>query len=80
MITSGGYKGMTRGTRDILKITGFTGIDNVVRGWHTSGIKSTLNWYKGVSPNNFLIPTKKAWEEEQGIQSGKQNKKNKLTY
>ena len=69
MVRSGGYKGMTRGTRDIMKITGATGIDNVIRNWHTSGIKSTLNWYQGVSPNNFLIPNKSTWEKEQGIKS-----------
>lgn len=76
VVRSGGYKGMTRGTRDILKITGATGIDNLVRGWHTSGIKSTLNWYSGVAPNNFLIPNKSTWEKENGIKnsSGKKVK------
>lgn len=77
VVRSGGYKGMTRGTRDIMKITGATGIDNLVRGWHTSGIKSTLNWYSGVAPNNLLIPNKSTWEKEQGITP---NKKNKLVY
>jgi hypothetical protein len=87
VVKTGGYAGMTRGTRDILKITGFTGIDNVVRGWHTSGIKSTLNWYGNVSPNNFLVPSKSAWLEEQGLsRKGKKknstnsNKKNKIAY
>ena len=74
MVTSGGYKGMTRGTRDIMKITGATGIDNVIRNWHTSGIKSTLNWYQGISPNNFLIPNKSTWEKEQGITKSKKSK------
>lgn len=74
MVKTGGYAGMTRGTRDVLKITGFTGIDNVVRGWHTSGIKSTLNWYGNVSPNNFLVPSKSKWLEEQGL-TKKGNKK-----
>ena len=69
MVRSGGYKGMTRGTRDIMKITGATGIDNVIRNWHTSGIKSTLNWYQGVAPNNFLIPNKTTWEQQEGIKS-----------
>ena len=81
VIKSGGYRGMTRGTRDILKITGFTGIDNVVRGWHTSGIKSTLNWYGQVTPNNFLIPSKKVWMEEQGLTKSKSgSKKKKVSY
>ena len=74
LVKSGGYAGMSRGTRDVLKITGFTGIDNVVRGWHTSGIKSTLNWYQGVSPNNFIVPSKSVWLEQQGL-SRKGNKK-----
>ena len=81
MVRSGGYKGMTRGTRDIMKITGATGIDNIIRNWHTSGIKSTLNWYQGVSPNNFLIPNKSTWEKEQGIKSSSSGgKKRKLVH
>ena len=76
LVRSGGYKGMTRGTRDVMKITGATGIDNVIRNWHTSGIKSTLNWYQGISPNNFLIPNKSTWEKEQGINKNKE----KLAY
>ena len=81
MVRSGGYKGMTRGTRDIMKITGATGIDNVIRNWHTSGIKSTLNWYQGVSPNNFLIPNKSTWEKEQGIKSSSSgSKKSNIVY
>lgn len=78
IVKTGGYSGMSRGTRDILKITGFTGIDNLVRGWHTSGIKSTLNWYQGVSPNNLLIPSKSVWLEEQGLtRKGKKKSNNK---
>lgn len=81
-IKTGGYRGMTRGTRDILKITGFTGVDNLVRGWHTSGIKSTLNWYGNVSPNNFLVPSKSAWLEEQGLtrKGKKKNNSDKKSY
>lgn len=77
VVRSGGYKGMTRGTRDIMKITGATGIDNVIRNWHTSGLKSTLNWYSGVSPNNFLIPNKTTWEKQNG---GSTQKSNGLAY
>jgi hypothetical protein len=80
VVSSGGYKGMTRGTRDIMKITGATGVDNVIRNWHTSGIKSTLNWYSGISPNNFLIPNKSTWEKENGIQSNGSGKSKKLAY
>lgn len=79
VVRSGGYKGMTRGTRDIMKITGATGMDNVIRNWHTSGIKSTLNWYQQVSPNSFLIPNKSTWEKEQGITKSK-GSKSKLVY
>lgn len=81
LVRSGGYKGMTRGTRDIMKITGATGIDNIIRNWHTSGIKSTLNWYQGVAPNNFLIPNKTTWEQQEGIKSsGNSGNKTKLRY
>ena len=81
VIKSGGYKGMTRGTRDIIKIASPLGVDNIVRNWHTSGIKSTLNWYSGVSPNNLLIPNKSTWEKEQGIKSSSRSKKkNKPVY
>ena len=69
-VRSGGYKGMTRGTRDIMKITGATGVDNIIRNWHTSGIKSTLNWYSGIAPNNFLIPNKTTWEEQEKAETG----------
>lgn len=68
-IKTGGYSGMTRGTRDLLKIAGPTGIDNLVRNWHTSGIKSTLNWYSGVTPNSFILPNKSTWEAQEGISS-----------
>lgn len=80
VIRSGGYKGMTRGTRDIMKITSPTGIDNIIRNWHTSGIKSTLNWYNQVSPNNFLIPNKSTWEKEQGIKPSSKSKKSNYVY
>lgn len=70
-VKTGGYAGMSRGTRDIIKILGPTGIDNVVRNWHTSGIKSTLNWYSGVTPNNFILPNKSTWEEQEGIKKSK---------
>jgi hypothetical protein len=81
LVRSGGYKGINRGTRDIMKITGATGIDNIIRNWHTSGIKSTLNWYQGVAPNNFLIPNKTTWEQQEGIKSsGNGGNKTKLRY
>ena len=62
-VKTGGYAGMSRGTRDIIKMMGPLGIDNLIRNWHTSGLKSTLNWYSGVTPNNFILPNKSTWEE-----------------
>ena len=66
-VKTGGYSGMSRGTRDLIKIAGPLGIDNLVRNWHTSGLKSTLNWYSGITPNNFILPNKSTWEEQEGI-------------
>jgi len=56
-IKSGGYKHMTRGTRDILKIMSPLGIDNLVRQWHTEGIKSTFRYYRSMAPTSAIVPT-----------------------
>lgn len=66
IINRGAYKGMTKGTRNALKLFSPLGVNNLVRGWHTSGIKSTLNYYRNVSPNKYLIPSQKKWEEDEG--------------
>lgn len=72
-IKQGGYKGMSRGTRDIMKITSPTGIHNLIRNWRTPGIKSTLNWYQRISPNSFLIPNK-ADQDKEDKQNGDNTK------
>lgn len=66
-VKTGGYSIMTRGTRDLIKIGGPLGVDNLVRNWHVNGLKSTLNWYSGITPNNFILPNKSTWEEQEGI-------------
>ena len=76
-IKSGGYKHMTRGTRDILKIMSFTGVDNIVRSWHTDGIKSTLNYYRSLAPTSSFVQTQSEWNEEHGLGSHGSKKKNK---
>ena len=66
-VKTGGYSTMTRGTRDLIKIGGPLGVDNLVRNWHVNGLKSTLNWYSAITPNNFILPNKSTWEEQEGI-------------
>ena len=66
-IKSGGYKHMTRGTRDLLKLFSAFGVDNLVRSWHTDGIKSTLNYYRGLTPTNAIVPSQSEWNEAHGL-------------
>lgn len=73
-VKTGGYSDMSRGTRDLIKIAGPLGIDNLVRNWHTNGLKSTLNWYSGITPNNFILPNKSTWEEQEGINTTKSSR------
>ena len=68
-IKNGGYKHTSRGTRDILKLFSFTGIDNIVRSWHEDGIKSTANYYRKLSPTTLFIPSQEQWNEEHGLGS-----------
>lgn len=75
-IKSGGYKHMTRGTRDILKILSPLGVDNIVRSWHTDGIKSTLNYYRSLTPTSALVPSQSEWNESQGLGKHGAKKKN----
>jgi len=63
-IKNGGYKGMTRGTRDVLKILSPLGVDNITRQWHTAGVKSTLKYYTGITPTKFIVPSQKEYDEE----------------
>jgi len=75
-IKSGGYKHMTRGTRDILKILSPLGLDNIVRSWHTDGIKSTLNYYRSLTPTSAIVPSQSEWNESQGLGKHGAKKKN----
>lgn len=56
-VTRAGYQHMSRGTRDILTAASFLGLNTLVKQWHTSGLKSTLNYYLGVTPINFIVPS-----------------------
>lgn len=77
-IKTGGYKHMTRGTRDILKLLSPLGFDNLVRQWHTEGIKSTFNFYRQMAPTNAIIPTQTEYNEKnKDKKHNTTNKKNK---
>lgn len=79
LITTGGYKGTTRITRDILKLSSPLGVDNIVRQWHTDGLKSTFNYYRGTVPSKFIIPTQEEYNEQHGLgkHKGSKNKSGK---
>lgn len=66
-IKTGGYKHMTRRTRDILKLTSAFGFDNLVRQWHTDGIKSTFNYYRKLTPTSAIVPSQSEWNEQHGL-------------
>ena len=68
-IKTGGYKHMTRRTRDVLKLTSAFGVDNLVRQWHTDGIKSTFNYYRKLTPTSAIVPSQSEWNEQQGLGS-----------
>ena len=77
-IKTGGYKHMTRRTRDVLKLTSAFGFDNLVRQWHTDGIKSTFNYYRKLTPTSAIVPSQSEWNEQQGLgKHGGQNKESK---
>ena len=76
-IKTGGYKHMTRGTRDLLKLFSAFGVDNIVRSWHTDGIKSTLNYYRGLKPTSAIVPSQSEWNEQHGLGSHGSEKKSK---
>lgn len=76
-IKTGGYKHMTRGTRDLLKLFSAFGVDNIVRSWHTDGIKSTLNYYRGLAPTSAIVPSQSEWNEQHDLGSHGSKKKSK---
>ena len=65
-IRSGGYKSMSKGTKDILKFLSFfpgvAMLDNIIRDCHVSGLKSTFNYYKSQSIIPYFIPSMKQWK------------------
>lgn len=76
-IKTGGYKHMTRRTRDVLKLTSAFGFDNLVRQWHTDGIKSTFNYYRKLTPTSAIVPSQSEWNEQHdlGKHGGSKSKK-----
>ena len=77
-IKTGGYKHMTRRTRDVLKLGSAFGVDNLVRQWHTDGIKSTFNYYRKLTPTSAIVPSQSEWNEEHGLgKHGGQKSENK---
>lgn len=62
-IKQGGYKGFNRFTKDIFKIFQNTSADALIKGLHVEGVKSTTNFYLQQSPNNFIVPKKTQWVE-----------------
>lgn len=82
-IKQGPYKHMTRGTRDVLKLLSPLGFDNLVRQWHTDGIKSTFRYYRGLKPIDVIVPTQQEWNESHGTgkhggKGGKNTKSDKI--
>lgn len=78
-IKTGGYKHMTRLTRDILKLLSAFGVDTLVKQWHTDGIKSTFNYYRKLTPTSALVPSQEEWNEAHGLgkHGGSQRTSNK---
>lgn len=66
-VTSGGYQHMSRATRDLCKIFAATGIDNIIRDFHTAGVKSKFNFYRGLAPISSILPTQEEWNQQQGL-------------
>ena len=63
-VTSGGYQHMSRATRDICKIFAATGIDNIIRDFHTAGVKSKFSFYRGLAPISSILPTQEEWNKQ----------------
>lgn len=64
-IKSGGYKGMSKGTKDVLATFSHIPINNIVKDFHVGGLKSTFNYYRNQSVLPFFIPSMKEWKDDQ---------------
>lgn len=64
-ITTGGYRGMSRGTKDICNVLSATGLNNVVKAWHVAGRKSSFNFYSQQGLNRFFIQSQSDYEDQQ---------------
>lgn len=63
-ITTGGYRGMTRGTKDICNVLSATGINNIVKAWHVAGRKSSFNFYSQQGLNRFFVQSQSDYENQ----------------
>lgn len=63
-VKNGGYQHMSRATRDLCAILSPTGIDNYVKQGHVSGLKSTFNFYRQLTPTDMIIPSKDEWSKK----------------
>lgn len=64
-IKSGGYKGMSKGTKDVLAAFSHIPINNIVKDFHVGGLKSTFNYYRNQSVLPFFIPSMREWKDDQ---------------
>lgn len=64
-IKSGGYKGMSKGTKDVLATFSHIPINNIVKDFHVGGLKSTFNYYRNQSVLPFFIPSMREWKDDQ---------------
>ena len=76
-VKNGGYQHMSRATRDLCAILSPTGIDNYVKQGHVSGLKSTFNFYRQLTPTDMIIPSKDEWSKKNKPQDKKTKNKNK---
>lgn len=63
-ITTGGYRGMTRGTKDICNVLSATGLNNIIKAWHVAGRKSSFNFYSQQGLNRFFVQSRSDYEDQ----------------
>lgn len=63
-ITTGGYRGMTRGTKDVCNVLSATGLNNIVKAWHVAGRKSSFNFYSQQGLNRFFVQSQSDYEDQ----------------